>query len=81
MTMYPDTLEFYTIFQGPMDHPGKFVVRRFVCFAGAPRADKEPLAVVDTLEDARQAVLGVRGDVFRIGRNPSDKLSVVESWI
>ncbi len=65
----------YTIYRNPSDYPGKFVVRRF--WLETP--DPEPLAVVDTLEEAREAV-PPEAD-HNIGREPGDEPQIVETWI
>lgn len=72
----------YVIYRFPSDYPGKYVVRGWSIVRGgestAPVADEKPLAVVDTLEEARQAV---PPGLFNLGRYGADEHQVVEVWV
>jgi hypothetical protein len=74
----PGTMEGYTIYDSPLDFPGRFVVRRFEIKHGAVFPDDDPVVVADSLEAARAAVPEY---MTRLARSPDDALSVVETWI
>lgn len=77
--MNSDTLRSYTIYRNPRDFPGKYVVRGFDLRSGPnPLPDPEPLAVVDTLEEAQAAI---PPGLFNIHRFPADEPQIVETWI
>jgi hypothetical protein len=67
-------LEMFTIYCNPRDYPGKYVVRRHVTGIGP---DPEPLAVVDTLDEARDAVPPY---LACMNRQPDDQPQIVETW-
>lgn len=75
-----EALPIVTIYESPADHPGKFVARRFFASARGVEADKEPLAVVATLEEARNAIPN-REALVCMARNPGDEPQIVESWL
>ena len=78
--MSDNVLRSYTIYRSPGDWPGKYVVRRFSISAEHPDPvpDPVPLAVVDTLEQAREAIpLGL----VNIHRYLEDEPQIVETWI
>jgi hypothetical protein len=69
----------WTIYENPLDHPGKFVVRRWDVLEG--RTDPVPAdeaVVVKTLGMARMAVPA--GSVC-LGRQPGDDPAILETWI
>jgi len=72
-----DVLTIWTIYQSPLDHPGKFVVRAYdVTAAGSvPRPDS---CVCDTLAEARAAV---PCGLYWMNRNPVDDPTIVETWL
>lgn len=74
------TLTNFTIYSSPADYPGKYVVRRWRVVRGSPEPvpDPQPLAVVDTLEEARRAV---PAHLTCIPRWPGDVPCVVEVWL
>jgi hypothetical protein len=49
------SLPIYTVYRNPSDYPDKFVVRRWESLP-VPKPDATPLAVCDSLEQARAAV-------------------------
>lgn len=63
----------WTIYKHPLDYPDKFVARKFIL-------DKptEEILIGDTLEEVRSLL--PKG-FTRIERNPSDVLSIVETWL
>jgi hypothetical protein len=74
-------LPIYTIFDSPLDHPGKFVVR--MSLVGGLGAPPEPIVtnvmvIVDTLEQARK-VLEPCGLVCK-PRAKRDPRQIVETW-
>lgn len=68
----------YVIYDNPRDYPGKFVVRRQWPHDGQVIADKEALAVVDTLDQARAAL---PDGLIRFDRHPNDDSVIVEAWL
>jgi hypothetical protein len=70
----------YAIYYNPKDYPGKYVVRRWAIQEGNPEPvpDKDPMAVVDGLSEARKAV---PAGLVRIQPHPEDDPVIVESWI
>lgn len=71
-------LPMWTIYANPSDYAGKYVVRRSVSGAEGVAHDPEPLAVVDTLMDARRAL--PRGLVC-MHRAADDDPVIVEVWL
>jgi hypothetical protein len=68
------------IYRNPLDYPGKYVVRRQWAGAGGSiEVEDEPIAVVDTLDEARAAVPAEQDAC--IARDPHDEPHIVESWI
>lgn len=67
------------IYENPLDYPGKFVVRRQWAHPGEVEIEKDPLAVVDTLDQARDAVPPMQG--YRLARQLDDDPTIVECWI
>lgn len=63
----------WAIYENPSDHPGKFVVRRWVGLTPDLEAK-----VCDTLAEARTAM---PAGLFRMNRFPHDDPVVVEAWI
>ena len=68
-----EKVELWTIYKHPKDYPNKFVARKFVL-------DKptEEILIGDTLEEVRKLL--PKG-LTRFERNPSDVLSIVETWL
>lgn len=73
-----DGLRIFVIYDSPRDFPGKYVVREQRADRSGVSVAAAPLAVVDTLGEARRAV---PPGLFRIVRDPSDDPVIVESWI
>lgn len=73
-------LPIIVIYQNPLDYPLKFVVRRqWACEGGRVEIEAEPLAVVDTLDQARAAV--PTGSDARLDRDPNDDPTILEVWL
>jgi hypothetical protein len=70
------SLPMWTIYASPLDHPGRFVVRRWLV-AHTPVPDRT-CEVYATLADARAAV--PRG-LVRMPRSPGDDPCIVGSWL
>ena len=70
----------YVIYRFPRDYPGKYVVRAWSIVRGKqePVPDEKPVAVVDTLEEARRAV---PAGLFNLGRYDQDEHQIVEVWV
>lgn len=68
----------WVVFERPSDFPNKFVVRRQGATKTGVIAEAAPFAVVDTLEEAREAV---PRHLFRLDRHPEDVPCLVETWI
>lgn len=74
-----ERLDIFAIYESPSDYTGKFVVRGWAVNAdGSVRPDRFPLAVVDTLDLARESV---PADLVRVERSPSDDPCIVETWV
>jgi hypothetical protein len=72
-------LKTYTIYQNPLDYPGKFVVRAWLIIAGFPEpVPAETQGVTDSLEQARACI---PAEMARIDRSPGDDLAIVETWV
>jgi len=76
-----DSLSIFTVYENPLDYPGSFVVRRFEVSADSTRAAALPLAVVDTLAEARAAVRRAHPGAVCMARADGDEPQIVESWI
>ena len=70
-------LNMYTIFNNPLDHPNKVVVRKFKVKVGTVEATND-IVVCDSIEEARARV---PEGLSPLMRDPSDHPSVVETWI
>ena len=72
----------YTIYRNPRDYPGRCVVRGWTIVRGEHQheliVDAEPLAIVDTVEEARAAV---PPGLVRLDRLPGDDPVIVEVWL
>lgn len=68
----------YAIYQNPTDYPNKFVLRKWTIGPGTTLAEVNPVAVVDSLEDARDSV---PEGLFLIPRSQEDDPVIVEVWI
>lgn len=72
-------LPLVVIYSNPFDYPGRYVARiQWAMPGGVVQADKEPLVVVDTLEQARAAV---PGGMTMLPRDPRDEPQIVEVWL
>ncbi len=81
MTLYKgDGLSQFLILNNQPDHPGKFVVqeRRSSAFDGSPVT--VTLAVVDTLEAARDAIRET-DCMICLPPAPEDPSGAIESWV
>lgn len=69
------------IYSDPIDFPGRYVTRRQWALRGSLQieVEAEPLAVVDTIEEARAAVPPAQD--HRLDRDPDDDPAIVECWI
>ena len=73
-------LPIVVIYRNPLDYPLKFVVRRqWACQGGAVEIESQPLAVVDTIDEARAAVPS-ESDT-RMDRDPADDPTIFEVWL
>jgi hypothetical protein len=69
-------LPMFTVYDSPLDHPGKFVVR---LFRTIPVAQPTHFAeVFDTLEQARQFI---PPGLVCLTRAPQDDAKIVEVWL
>lgn len=66
------------IYHDPLDHPGRWVTRRQWAGRGQVEVEAEPLAVVDSLEQARDAV---PAGMVCLPRSPDDEPQIVELWV
>jgi hypothetical protein len=65
----------WTIYDSPIDCPGKFVVRVWYGTVSEPTSTTH-----DTLDDARESITA-RGGSASFARAPEDSPSIVETWI
>ena len=72
-------LPIIVIYKNPLDHPGKYVVRRQWAGQGNVLIEPGALAVVDTLDEARAAVPPEQDTC--LGRNPEDDPAIFEVWL
>lgn len=77
----PTGLPMYTIYESPLDFPGKFVVRRHLVDADGSRPDAEPLCVADSLDSARALLLANVPGLACLGRHVEDEPQIVETWV
>lgn len=76
---YPtEKYEMFTIYERPTDYPFHYVVRRWDYSVNPPATDAEPMAFTSTLAEARGHIPVGR---THLGRDMSDPMCVVESWI
>ena len=68
----------YVITCKTKDFGDKYVVRRHGIERGEQLVEKDPVAVVDTLEGARERI---PAHMFRLPKDPNDDPVVVESYI
>lgn len=77
--MTSPVLTIWVIYYGPLDHPGKYVVRGHNVIRGQPEPVPHKLALTcDTLEQARRLL---PPDLHRIDRHPCDEPEIVETWV
>lgn len=67
----------FCVYENPADHPGKFVVRRWV----GMDPDREPVAIAETLEQARADLKKLNPFLVRLERHPSDDPVILETWL
>ena len=68
----------YVVYVNPRDFPGKVVVRRWGIDADGPAAEDEPMAVTNSLNEARDAL---PDGLIKIRRSPNDDPVIAEVWI
>lgn len=71
-------LSHFAIYHSPADFPGRFVVREIIHNQGLVMTTLIPLAVVDTIEEARDAV---PQGLFCMPRARDDDPVIVETWV
>lgn len=71
-------LYIWTVYDNPIDFPGKFVVRRFRVTEDGAQAENRPWSVKDTLEEARRAI---PPGLVCMSRSLLDDAKVVETWL
>jgi plasmid replication initiation protein len=72
--------ELRVIYRWPRDYPGRFVVRQhFVAGGEIQLASRQPLAVADSLDDARRQ--GIRAGMVNCGRYETDDSAIQEVWL
>jgi hypothetical protein len=69
-------LEMFTIYQSPLDYPGKFVVRRWES-GRPPKPDAVPTAVCRMIHEARAKIPPM---LICTLRHPDDDPVIVETW-
>lgn len=68
----------WVITANPSDYPGKHVVREQVVRGCELWIVRQPLAIADTLEEARKSL---PFGLFRFAREATDDPVIVETWI
>lgn len=71
-------LPMWVIYNNPADFPGKFVVRCHSAGPGFVIADSTPLAIVNTLDEARAAVPPGKTNIHRMS---ADDPCIAEVWL
>lgn len=71
-------LYLWTIYHGPTDYPGQYVLRRFRVSPNGSHPAPD-VVVSDTLEPLQNLMMD-KG-LVRIGRAEYDEAQIVESWI
>ena len=73
-------LEMFVVYNRPLDHPNKFVVRRWWIGrkVGEPLADADWFYLADSLEEVRRHI---PAHCVRLERDPRDEPQIVECWI
>ncbi len=75
-----DTLDMWTIYDSPRDHPEGLIARRFEIGRGAePRATQDTLTAATLM--ALREKLRAKGMVAPLPRYPGDDPHIVETWI
>lgn len=75
------SLSIFTITTKTTDFGPKYVVRERRIRNGSIFVAIEPLAVEETLDDARAALLRVHPGLANVGRAQEDDPVIVESWL
>ncbi len=73
-----NSLLFYVLYWNPSDHPERFVVRRQTAGRDGIRIEAKPLIVTEDLAAARAAI---PPGLFRLDRDPSEELQILETWV
>jgi hypothetical protein len=74
-----NVLRMFTIYESPLDYPGKFVVRGgTVASSGDYLHDTAVRAVVDSIDAARA---WVPDGLYCLPRDPNDDPCIVEVWL
>jgi hypothetical protein len=71
-------IRLFVIYHNPSDFPGKYVVREWTVVVEKTIPNPRPVAIKNTLEDARQAV---PQPALNLGRYMSDDPVIVETWM
>ena len=74
-----EPISMFAIYNNPSDFPDKFVVREWLIGPGVKTPLQKPIAIVDSLEEARAAVPASAD--FCLDRNPDDDSVIVETWV
>jgi hypothetical protein len=74
-------LELFVVFNSPLDYPGEFVCRRTVIGVNGSEIDRVLFARARSLDAVRAEIHRLRPGLIRLDRNPTDVLSIVETWL
>ena len=77
----PRRLYSWTIYYDPVDHPGKYVVRRHTLDRGIEPIPATKCTVHDTLDEARLACPIVQRCMVRFPQGPHDPPKIVETYL
>jgi len=71
-------LDMWVIYEHPLDHPDKYVVRKWTVIANAAPLSSMDKTLHDTLEEAREAV---PPGLYNLRRFAEDDPAIKEVWI
>lgn len=72
-----DSLELWTIYDHPTDHPDYYVARKWIITDDGPQATNKA-CYGPTLDDVRAAL---PPGLYRIAADPNDDPVILETWI
>lgn len=74
-----DALRMFTVYDNPLDYPGKFVVRQWDVGLGHIHPCPDPFLVAGTLAECRELLTSM--GLVALARSVDDEPPVVETWL